>query len=62
MTISGYSTRGKDILGLNSFVSDIDGLPYATLSYANGYGYKPRGVITAEELGELHESHFVFVS
>ncbi|XP_055381416.1 alkaline phosphatase-like [Condylostylus longicornis] len=36
MSISGYSTLNNDILGLNSLRSNIDGLPYATLSYANG--------------------------
>lgn len=36
MTISGYSQRGRDILGLNSKVSDVDKMPYMTISYANG--------------------------
>lgn len=36
MTLSGYSQRGKDILGLNSEVSDVDKMSYMTLSYANG--------------------------
>lgn len=36
MTLSGYSARGKDILGLNTELSDIDQMPYASLSYANG--------------------------
>lgn len=36
MAISGYSMRGSDILGLNSEISDIDSMSYATLSYANG--------------------------
>lgn len=35
-TIAGYSSRGKDILGLNSEISDYNNLPYPTLSYANG--------------------------
>lgn len=38
MTYAGYSNRGADILGLNSNMGK-DGLPYTTLSYANGRGY-----------------------
>lgn len=39
MTLAGYPVRGNDILGL---VGDADdGLPYLTLTYANGPGYKP---------------------
>uniref|UniRef100_A0A182MHL4 Alkaline phosphatase n=1 Tax=Anopheles culicifacies TaxID=139723 RepID=A0A182MHL4_9DIPT len=35
---NGYPTRGSDILGIGD-VSDIDHLPYTTLSYANGEGF-----------------------
>uniref|UniRef100_A0A182P0S9 Alkaline phosphatase n=1 Tax=Anopheles epiroticus TaxID=199890 RepID=A0A182P0S9_9DIPT len=35
---NGYPTRGNDILGIGD-VSDKDGLPYTTLSYANGEGF-----------------------
>ncbi|XP_055619748.1 alkaline phosphatase-like [Toxorhynchites rutilus septentrionalis] len=38
MTYNGYQTRGNDILGIAD-ISDIDELPYTTLSYANGEGY-----------------------
>ncbi|KXJ70903.1 hypothetical protein RP20_CCG022131 [Aedes albopictus] len=38
MTYNGYPKRGNDILGIGG-VSDEDGLPYTTLSYANGEGY-----------------------
>lgn len=48
MTLSGYSQRGKDILGLNSEVSDVDKMPYMTLSYANG----PSGGRSRRELRE----------
>ncbi|XP_041979177.1 membrane-bound alkaline phosphatase-like [Aricia agestis] len=42
MTYSGYSKRGSDILGLaKSKFNTSDYLPYTTLSYANGPGYKP---------------------
>lgn len=36
MSLSGYSNRGKDILGFNTEISDMDSMPYLTLSYANG--------------------------
>lgn len=38
LSISGYSKRGNDILGLASHKRGSDGLPYTTLSYANGPG------------------------
>ncbi|XP_053685596.1 membrane-bound alkaline phosphatase-like [Sabethes cyaneus] len=38
MTYNGYTHRGSDILGIAD-ISDEDGLPYTTLSYANGGGY-----------------------
>lgn len=42
MSYSGYSKRGSDILGLaNAKYNASDNLPYSTLSYANGPGYKP---------------------
>ena len=41
MSFAGYSNRGNNILGLNTEISTIDNLPYMTLSYANGLGYKP---------------------
>jgi alkaline phosphatase len=53
MTINGYSARGKDILGLNSELSDVDGMPYASLSYANGpSGGGKRVKINEEEMRE----------
>lgn len=38
MTMTGYPDRGQDILGIAG-TSDDDGLPFLTLSYANGPGY-----------------------
>ncbi|XP_055619749.1 membrane-bound alkaline phosphatase-like [Toxorhynchites rutilus septentrionalis] len=38
MTYNGYTKRGQDVLGIAD-TSEIDGLPYTTLSYANGKGY-----------------------
>ncbi|XP_028174021.1 membrane-bound alkaline phosphatase-like [Ostrinia furnacalis] len=40
MGYSGYTHRGSDILGLSDDRGD-DGLPYTTLSYINGPGYRP---------------------
>ncbi|ODM87869.1 Membrane-bound alkaline phosphatase, partial [Orchesella cincta] len=42
MTFSGYPPRGNPILGFAD-KSDVDGLPYTTISYANGPGYKHPG-------------------
>ncbi len=39
-TYNGYPARGRDIFELVEEYSDIDFLPYSTLSYANGKGYK----------------------
>ncbi|CRK87690.1 CLUMA_CG001481, isoform A [Clunio marinus] len=39
MTYTGNPQRGKNILGIAG-VSDVDYLPYETLSYANGPGYQ----------------------
>ncbi|KAL0838594.1 hypothetical protein ABMA28_016686 [Loxostege sticticalis] len=41
MTYSGYSKRGSDILGFTNRMNASDNLPYTTLSYANGPGYRP---------------------
>ncbi|XP_026739041.1 alkaline phosphatase, tissue-nonspecific isozyme-like isoform X1 [Trichoplusia ni] len=41
MTYSGYSKRGSDILGLSNKLNASDNLPYTTLSYANGPGFRP---------------------
>jgi alkaline phosphatase len=58
-TIAGYPTRGNNILGLarsnddrgepaNVYDKDILGLPYTTLSYANGPGYTGASAAQAE--------------
>ncbi|XP_046683690.1 alkaline phosphatase-like [Homalodisca vitripennis] len=46
MSLGGISTpRGNPILGTDSRLSDVDGLPYSTLLYSNGPGYaNPRAV------------------
>lgn len=42
MTVAGYPKRGNKIQGMNTKYGDDD-LPYMTLSYANGPGYKKPG-------------------
>ncbi|XP_071445817.1 alkaline phosphatase-like [Hetaerina americana] len=39
MSYAGYPARGHPILSIGG-MSDVDSLPYSTLSYANGPGYK----------------------
>ncbi|XP_030376232.1 alkaline phosphatase [Scaptodrosophila lebanonensis] len=39
MSLAGYSSRKNNIFGINNGQLGADGLPYATLSYANGPGY-----------------------
>ena len=41
MSFAGYPKRGNDITGLSGMLYD-DGLPYTTLSYANGLGFYER--------------------
>lgn len=76
-TIAGYPHRGNDIVGLVSSVPDVDGaptgldkdklgLPYTTLGYANGPGWRDAivsgakrpdlSVIDTTALGYLQES------
>lgn len=38
MSLSGYSKRGHDILGVSNTISEADKRVYTTLSYANGPG------------------------
>ncbi|KAE8747638.1 hypothetical protein FOCC_FOCC005617, partial [Frankliniella occidentalis] len=46
LTLGGLATpRGNPILGVDSKVSDVDGMAYSTLLYGNGPGYSvPRAV------------------
>lgn len=65
MTISGYAARGTPILGLSTAIDnaggpdtaarDATGLPFATLSYANGPGYA--GASDAQPEGPKHRPH-----
>ena len=60
-TIAGYPERGNPILGLvkqpgaSAFATDKNGLPYTTLGYANGPGY--RGPNVRPELALVDTSH-----
>ncbi|KAF8786122.1 Alkaline phosphatase like protein [Argiope bruennichi] len=44
----GNPKRGNPILGLDNKPSDVDNMPYTTLLYANGPGYK-RDLVTGRE-------------
>lgn len=50
MSISGYPGRGSDILKFAG-TSDIDGMPYTILSYANGIK-AGRNSISSNKLGK----------
>ena len=60
MNINGYPQRGNPILGFAG-IRNVDELPYTTLSYSNGPGYKhpedhgDRYDLTNDNLGELKE-------
>ena len=66
MTISGYAARGNPILGKSTSAlalaapgqvgRDATGLPYATLSYANGPGYA--GASLEQPEGPKHAPHY----
>lgn len=55
MSIAGYSHRGENILGLNSEVSDVDSMPYMTISYSNG----PSGSNGRHRIDENEMSKFI---
>lgn len=60
-TIAGYPERGNPILGLvkqpgaSAFATDKNGMPYTTLGYANGPGY--RGPNARPDLTLVDTSH-----
>lgn len=57
MSISGYPTRGNDILGIAG-MSNVDKKPFTTINYANGPGYKrptksgARYDLTGDDMGK----------
>lgn len=60
-TIAGYPERGNPILGLvkhpgaSNFATDLNGLPYTTLNYANGPGY--HGQHGRPDLSKIDTAH-----
>ncbi|XP_023947365.1 membrane-bound alkaline phosphatase [Bicyclus anynana] len=65
MSYSGYSKRGSDILGLvNAKFNGSDNLPYSTLSYANGPGYKPHSDFRRHNLvlDDMNDLNYTFPS
>ncbi|KAK6626717.1 hypothetical protein RUM44_009193 [Polyplax serrata] len=58
MTINGYPKKGTNILEFGGV--DSDGLPYTTLSYANGPGYKENenGKRANTKKFDLHDKSF----
>ncbi|EDV96148.1 alkaline phosphatase [Drosophila grimshawi] len=53
MTINGYADINNNITGFNSELSDVDNLPYATLSYANGPNYKKFYKVSGNEVDRV---------
>lgn len=51
MSISGYPARGHDILGI--YGKSQNGMPYSTLSYANGLGYKKEYNLEKEDMKSI---------
>ena len=61
LSISGYPTRGNPILGTEDL--DDDGLPYTTLGYANGPGYKfPSATGQRYNISNDNFSKYIFLS
>ncbi|XP_022822920.1 membrane-bound alkaline phosphatase-like [Spodoptera litura] len=62
MTLNGYTHRGSDIIGPSDDRGD-DGVPYMTLSYANGPGYRPPSAAGLREdvtQYNYHDVNFAF--
>ncbi|XP_014362963.2 membrane-bound alkaline phosphatase [Papilio machaon] len=60
MTYNGYTHRGGDVLGPSDDLGD-DGVPYMTLSYANGPGYRaPADGVGREDVtqDDYHKAEF----
>jgi alkaline phosphatase len=65
-TVSGYASRGHNILGLNDGMKSLDGLPYTTLGYENGPSYfqsiDKNGKRKNLENVDLNDKEFAFPS
>ncbi|XP_061719157.1 membrane-bound alkaline phosphatase-like [Cydia pomonella] len=55
MAFNGYSRRGNDILGASDALGD-DSVPYMTLSYTNGPGYRDH--VDGKRVDVTHDSNF----
>ncbi|MEN9596562.1 MAG: hypothetical protein RL236_996, partial [Pseudomonadota bacterium] len=59
-TIAGYPVRGNPILGLvkapgkDVFDKDVNGMPYTTLGYANGPGFRKGGRVDLTAVNTAH--------
>ncbi|XP_046684311.1 alkaline phosphatase, tissue-nonspecific isozyme-like isoform X2 [Homalodisca vitripennis] len=63
MTFGGLSTpRGNPILGADTKVSDVDGLPYSTLLYGTGPGYARPRVVPSNQTSVTEERNVVHAS
>ncbi|XP_047483489.1 alkaline phosphatase-like [Penaeus chinensis] len=60
LVINGYPERGTDVLGLGDF-SDVDGLPFTTLMYTNGPGYRgePQGERPDPSTENYNDPHYM---
>ncbi|XP_075980335.1 membrane-bound alkaline phosphatase-like [Anticarsia gemmatalis] len=63
MTLNGYSPRGSDILGPSLDGADMSDVPYMTLSYANGPGFRQHadaGVRTDVSQQDYRDTSFLY--
>lgn len=64
MSISGYSRRGDDILGLNGDLSNKDHMPYSTLNYATGPAMMngSRSYLSSEYFGMFDTNKYFYTT
>ncbi|ROT74032.1 alkaline phosphate [Penaeus vannamei] len=60
LVINGYPERGTDVRDLGDF-SDVDGLPFTTLMYTNGPGYRgePHGERPDPSAENYYDPHYM---
>uniref|UniRef100_A0A8C4RU43 Alkaline phosphatase n=1 Tax=Erpetoichthys calabaricus TaxID=27687 RepID=A0A8C4RU43_ERPCA len=54
LSLGGYTDRGNPIFGFAPQVSDVDGMPYTSLLYANGPGFR---VVNGQRSNPQNHSH-----